>query len=184
MFHTALVTLSAAVFAAASISAASLPVPRNANICYSGETAALTCYEDPNGTPQNVAVADVTFVAGYLRSYGRQTKAGRLFTMTAADAADCAEWTLYSHGSAMATAKHIDSSLNSSVLFEDIATTIDGGVGANATQKAGAIIGCLASGGTLGVQVNATNAAYTASAYTGAGYVTGGIMIKIVSSGA
>ncbi|KAH7311225.1 hypothetical protein B0I35DRAFT_437727 [Stachybotrys elegans] len=150
--------------------------------CYKDEPKQLFCYNPPNGDPQGVEVEDVAFVAEYLRAYGGGTRLGRLFNMAAADAPDCGEWTLYSHGTAMAVAKHIDNTVNSSVLFADIARTIDGGANATPAQKAGAIIGCLESGGSLGVQVNASAPAYTASSYP-KGYVTGGIIIKIVWSG-
>jgi hypothetical protein len=154
-----------------------------AQICYDGETTDLRCYTAPDNTPQNVTVADVAYVAAYLRAYGAQTKAGRLYTMTAADAPDCDEWTIYSHGSVMAIAKHLDSSLNSSVLFADIANTIDGGAKATAAQQAAALIGCGTDGGSLGVVYNASNPAYTASTYP-AGSTPAGILIKIVTTGA
>ncbi|CAH0056957.1 unnamed protein product [Clonostachys solani] len=151
--------------------------------CYEGEPTSLFCYNPPNGTPQDVEVDDVAFVAAYLRAYGAETRLGRLFSMAAADAPDCGEWSLYSRGTAMAVAKHVDNTVNTSVLFADIARTIDGGANATPEQKAGAIIGCLTSGGSLGVQVNTSAPAYTASSYP-AGYVTSGIVVKIVWSGA
>lgn len=105
--------------------------------------------------------------------------------MTAADASDCAEWSLYSHGTVLVTAKHINSSLDSSVLFSDIANTIDGGAGATAAEQAAAIIGCGTTGGALGVQYNPANVQYNSSlsAYP-VGYTLNGILIKVVSSGA
>lgn len=146
----------------------SLPLAINARssqICYDSETPNLLCYNPPSGVPQNVALADVAYIAAYLRSYGSQTKAGRLFNMAAADAPDCGEWTLYARNSAIAIAKHIDNTVNSSVLFADIATTIDGGAKATPEQQAAALIGCGTSGGSLGVLVNASNPVYTASTY-------------------
>ncbi len=68
---------------------------RSTETCNNGEGPGLLCYNQGNGTPQNVAVDDVTYIASYLRAYGAQTRAGRLFTMSASDAPDCAEWTLY-----------------------------------------------------------------------------------------
>lgn len=102
--------------------------------------------------------------------------------MTAEDAPDCAEWTVYARKSALALAKHIDSSKNSSVLFEDIASTIDGGEKATDEDKKKAIIGCLASGGSLGVQANLDNKAYSSEKYKAAIYSPEGIMIKVVSN--
>ncbi|KEY63860.1 hypothetical protein S7711_11525 [Stachybotrys chartarum IBT 7711] len=150
--------------------------------CYEDEPTDQFCYNPPNGTPQDVEVEDVQFVADYLRAYGAQTRLGRLFNMPAADAPDCGEWSLYSHGTAMAVAKHLDDDINSSVLFADIARTIDGGANATPEQRQEAIIGCLTAGGSLGVQVNASAPAYSAASYPD-GYVTDGVLIKIVWSG-
>lgn len=176
--------MATAVLLAGQAAAASIPTsPRAAETCYASETSALLCYTAPNNTPQDVTVADVTYVAAYLRSYGKQTKAGRLFAMNAADTPDCAEWSLYTRNTVTALAKHI-STTNSSVLFEDIANTIDGGASATDAQKQAAIVGCLSKGGSLAVVYNATNPAYKAAAYTAAGYVPAGILIKIVNSGA
>lgn len=150
--------------------------------CDDTETTALLCYNEPDGVPQNVAVADVQYIASYLRAYGAQTKAGRQYVMTAADAPDCAEWTIYSHGTALALAKHIDSTANSSVLFADLANTIDGGSGS--TAVANNLLSCGTSGGSLGVQYNATNAQYLTSTYLASDYTPAGILVKIVASGA
>lgn len=159
------------------------PLPRAAEVCDDTETTSLLCYEEPNGTPQNVTVADITYVAGYLRYYGSSTpNPPHFFTMTAADAPDCDEWTLYTHGTVLALGKHLNSALNSSVLFADIATTIDGGPGASTAAQQAAIIGCLTAGGSLGVLVNSTNPAYNTSTYTSSDYTPDGILIKIVQA--
>ncbi|KAH8912977.1 hypothetical protein BR93DRAFT_862833, partial [Coniochaeta sp. PMI_546] len=149
--------------------------------CYSSEGVNLLCYRSPSGEPQAVDVADVSYIAAYLRRYGRTNprKPG-FYTMLARDTADCAEWTLYTRGSALALAKHVDPAVNTSVLFEDIAATIDGGDRATDAQKRAAIIGCLSDGGSLGVVVNATNPAYATEEYVASGYQPGGILVKIV----
>lgn len=80
--------------------------------------------------PQDVDEADVTFIAAALRAYGRESRAGRRnstpvhltqtsfqaraltkadpfpteLLMTAADAPDCGEWSLYTRGTAQAVA--------------------------------------------------------------------------------
>ncbi|OIW25391.1 hypothetical protein CONLIGDRAFT_685237 [Coniochaeta ligniaria NRRL 30616] len=140
--------------------------------CYSSEGGSLLCYRSPSGEPQTVDVANVSYIAAYLRRYGRTNpcKPG-FYTMLAQDTADCAEWTLYTRGSALALAKHVDPAVNTSVLFDDMATTIDGG-GDTATdaQKRAAIIGCLSDDGSLGVVVNATNPAYVTEEYVASGY--------------
>jgi hypothetical protein len=175
-----LALLGAAIAAPSSPSSIS---PRKAEICYDGETSALLCYTAPDNTPQNVNVSDIAYIAAYLRAYGAQTRAGRLYSMSAADAPDCAEWVMFAHGSAQAVAKHINSAVNSSVLFADIANTIDGGAGATPAQQAAALIGCGTDGGSYGVVYNASNPAYRASTYP-AGYTPDGILVKIVATGA
>ncbi|KAF2663357.1 hypothetical protein BT63DRAFT_125528 [Microthyrium microscopicum] len=154
---------------------------RSSQICYDSEKPNLLCYNSPSGVPQNVNLTDVAYIASYLRAYGAQTKAGRLFNMARADAPDCGEWTIYARNSAVATAKHIDNSVNSSVLFADIANTIDGGAKATPEQQAAALISCGTSGGSLGVLVNASNPAYTASTYP-TGFKPSGILVKIVAA--
>lgn len=177
---------SAAVFLLATfVAGASIPVfPRSAQICYDTETAAQLCYTAPDNTPQDVVVADITYCAEYLRAYGAQVKAGRLFTILAADGDDCPEWSVYSHGSVLVTAKHIDPAVNSSVLFSDIANTLDGGVSATPAQQAVALIGCGTDGGSQGVLVNVTNPAYNTSTYLAGGLTPNGLIIKVVTTGA
>ena len=151
-------------------------------VCYETETPDKLCYEEPDGIPQDVLVEDVQFIADYLRAYGGQIRTGRLFSMAAEDAPDCGEWQLYSHGTAQAIAKHLDNTVNSTVLFADIATTIDGGPNADEAQQAASLIGCGTNGGSLGVLVDADNPAYSGSTYP-EGDVTSGILIKIVATG-
>ncbi|KAK4674122.1 hypothetical protein QC763_117685 [Podospora pseudopauciseta] len=185
---TTLTKLSLALLTASSTMVASLP-PSNKptlhrRVCYEGETTNLYCYtEEHGGIPQEVSEDDIKYVASYLRSYGRQVRAGRLLTMGPAELGTCDEWTLYQRGSVMVTAKHLNDTANSAVLFEDVATTIDGGVGATDAQKAKAIIGCLSDGGSLGVMVNRTNPMYNSTAYVSNRYTPTGIVIKVVSSG-
>ncbi|OAL54204.1 hypothetical protein IQ07DRAFT_641198 [Pyrenochaeta sp. DS3sAY3a] len=118
-------------FASLALFCVAHPVPEPARVsvqtCYASEQTDLFCYDPPGGVPQNVTISDVAYIASYLRSYGGQTKAGHLFNMAAADHPDCGEWSIYAYGSVLAIAKHIANSVNSSVLFVDITTTIDGG---------------------------------------------------------
>lgn len=99
--------------------------------------------------------------------------------MTAATASDCGEWSLFTRGTAQAVAKKIDMSFDSSVLYEEIANTIDGGVG---FIKRNGLWECGEDGGSYGVQVNSEAAAYTTPAYLAAGYKPAGIIIKIVAN--
>ena len=104
-------------------------------VYYDGETSALRCCTTPNNTHQDLDVADITFSAAYLRAYGRQTRAGRLFTMRTDTGFNCEEWVLYAHNSVSTNAKHLITNTNSSVLFENIASTINGCVfGSGATN--------------------------------------------------
>ncbi|KAJ8130758.1 hypothetical protein O1611_g2870 [Lasiodiplodia mahajangana] len=169
---------------AVAAAAASVPVMAgdgalSRRVCYESETPALYCYTGNDDIPQDVATEDVTFIASYLRSYGRQISTGRLFVMKAADAPDCAEWLLYSRNTAAAYAKKINTTSDSAVLFEDIANTIDGGTGL--VRRSG-IYQCGTAGGSFGVQVNATAPAYNAPTYVSAGYVTDGVLVKIVAN--
>ncbi|CAK7207865.1 hypothetical protein SEUCBS139899_010680 [Sporothrix eucalyptigena] len=113
-------------------------VPGSAEICYDSESATLLCYREPKNTPQNVDVVDNPIKPAF-------------FTKLAADTADCAEWGLYMHGTSQALAKHFDTNSNSSVLFGDIANTVDGGEASVATDQthSAAITGCLADVGSL-----------------------------------
>ncbi|KAK0123763.1 hypothetical protein ONS95_008769 [Cadophora gregata] len=172
MFFTGFLTVAIAILSGHAVTA---------QLC---ESPNKLCYDSPGSTPQDVDVADIQFVASYLRAYGAQTRAGRQFTMTAATAPDCAEWSLYSHGSVLATARHINSTANSSVLFADIANTIDGGASATDAQKAAALIGCGTAGGSLGTVYDPKNAQYNTSTYLANDYTPSGILIKIVWSGA
>ena len=99
------------------------------------------------------------------------------------DTPGCGEWSLYTRGSVLITAKHVDMAFNSSVLFEDIATTIDGGPNATPEQQAAALLGCATDGGSLGTIVNATNPAYTSAAYKALSAVSSGLVIKVVAAG-
>ena len=103
--------------------------------------------------------------------------------MLTTDGDDCPEWSLYSHGSVLITAKYLNSAVNSSVLYADIAPTIDGRSAATAAQQAAALIGCGTDGGSEGVLVNTTNPAYNTSTCLAAGYTPQGILVKVVASG-
>jgi hypothetical protein len=103
--------------------------------------------------------------------------------MAAADAPDWDEWSLYTHGTAQALAKHIDNAVDSSVLFADTPTTINGGVNATEAHQAAALVGCGSNGGSLRVRVNASDQTYLGPAFP-EGYTTQGILIKILASGA
>ncbi|CZT13058.1 uncharacterized protein RAG0_16650 [Rhynchosporium agropyri] len=169
MFFSRSLALTAAVLASHAI----------AQQC---ESAKKLCYNAPDSTPQNVTVEDIKSVAQYLRSYGLETKAGRQFTMTAEAAPDCSEWTLFNNGTVIALAQHINSKVDSSVFYTDIANTIDGGFEATQEKQKASLLGCGTTGGTMGVVYNASAEQYHTAAYFATGYTPAGIMIKIVHS--
>ncbi|KAJ3498243.1 hypothetical protein NLG97_g1272 [Lecanicillium saksenae] len=102
--------------------------------------------------------------------------------MTADGAPECAEWTLYARKSALALAKHIETDKNSSVVFEDFANTIDAGERATDPQRGAAIVGCLASGGSLGVKADESRAVYKSDKYQQVGYTKEGVLVNIVAN--
>jgi len=100
--------------------------------------------------------------------------------MRAADAPDCGEWSVYSIGSVLVTAKHINNAVSTAVLFADIANMIDGGKLLTNLSITAALIGCGTDGGSEGVQVNVTNKAYNTTVYRASGFVPDGILLKLV----
>lgn len=81
----------------------------------------------------------------------------------------------------LALAKHINPRINSSVLFEDIAYTIDGGgLLASQGQVAGSLVTCGRGGGMVGVRVNETNPLYESDECKSLDAEPEGILIKIV----
>ncbi|KAJ3475542.1 hypothetical protein NLG97_g9421 [Lecanicillium saksenae] len=147
-----------------------------------GEGPARVCYGINGGTPQNLDVEDVKYVADYLRYLGANgSGSGKFWTMP--KAVDCAEWTLpvQDGGSVLALAKHISARTLSSVLYEDLAAAIDGGVGAADGGK-NELLGCGANGGMMGVRANLTNPLYSTDAYKKSGAKPDGILIKLVKA--
>ncbi|UNI23899.1 hypothetical protein JDV02_009691 [Purpureocillium takamizusanense] len=169
------------LFSATTLALASTP-DAHIQTCYESETSALHCYNGEDDTPQDVSVEDVAVVAEKLREWGRGVKGGRFLTMPSENTPDCAEWTIFLYQSVHALAKHIDPNVSTSVLYEDIARTIDGGESASDDDKAKALISCQTSGGSLGVLVNETDPAYHTEDYKNSGYTPKGIIIKIVSN--
>lgn len=157
---------------------------RAPNTCYSQEGSSLLCYHTVQdwGKPANVDLSDVAYAAGYLRHYGKTHPDRNRLTMTTADSADCMEWTVYSYQTVLVLAKRIGVTTNSSVLYTDIANTIDGGEAPTSAAVAASLTGCGADGGSLGVVINSTDPVYQSPAYTAAGYTPNGIIIKIVHS--
>ena len=99
--------------------------------------------------------------------------------MKAADAPDCGEWSLFARNTALVLAKKIDLTFDSSVPFEEIANTIDGGT---ASILRNGLWQCGADGGSFGTQVNVSTPAYNTQRYLDAGYKPAGIIIKVVAN--
>ncbi|KAG9247702.1 hypothetical protein BJ878DRAFT_477159 [Calycina marina] len=79
---------------------------------YCGKTATKTCYHAPDSTPRDLNLVDITFVVSYLRTYNHSVLPANMLTMPAAS--DCAEWSLYTAGTVLVLAKHIDPKSTSS----------------------------------------------------------------------
>ncbi|OAQ77783.1 hypothetical protein VFPBJ_08255 [Purpureocillium lilacinum] len=148
-----------------------------------GEGADKVCYGVSGGEPQQLDPEDIQYVADYLRYIGEQnTGAAKFWNMP--KAVDCAEWSLPvpNAGTVLALAKHINARVSSSILYADLATTIDGGEGATDAQKKAALLGCGANGGQLGVKANTTNPLYSTDEYKKSGAKPEGIIIKLVKA--
>lgn len=138
------------------------------------------CYGIGNGgTPQALDPDDVAYAASYLRYVGQQnTGADARWTIPAE--AECSEWGLpvEGGGTVLTLVKHVEPAVTTSVLYEDLANTIDGGEdGANATQ---ALVQCGVNGGQLGVFIDAANPAYNTAEYMASGAEPRGMIIKLV----
>jgi hypothetical protein len=96
---------------------------------------------------------------------------------------DCEEWTVPlpdGGGPIIVLTKHITPRYNSSVLWEDIATTIDGGANPSASDVKASLLGCGTHGGQMGAKVNTDNPIYSANDFKSGILRAGGIVIKIV----
>lgn len=146
-----------------------------------GETATRVCYGIDGGTAQNISLDDVQYAADFLRYTGENAQGEDKF-WTMPKALDCDEWTLpLGDGqTVLALAKHIHPRKATSVLYTDMANTIDGGVGAPDATKQKALFGCGTNGGSLGVVYDPNDAAYNTPEYKAKGATPDGIIIKLV----
>ncbi|KAM3520680.1 hypothetical protein NHJ13051_006716 [Beauveria bassiana] len=140
----------------------------------------LICYGENDNTvaeaggSQGLDPEDVRYVAAYLRWLGEANEgAAKFWTMARAD--DCAEWTLPvpNGGKVLALAKHTSPWLTSSVLYEDMATAIDGDKG---------LLRCGKQGGQVGVVANLKNPMYNTEEYKKSGAKPEGILLKLVKA--
>lgn len=144
----------------------------------------LICYGVNNGgTPQALDPDDVAYVASYLRFVGSQNSGkDARWTMPAEDAESCSEWGLPVPGSGtvLALAKHVDPTVTTSILYEDLANTIDGGE--DGADAATALVECGANGGQKGAVYDAANDEYNTDEYKASGATPEGIVIKLVKN--
>lgn len=150
-----------------------------------GETAARVCFGKDGGESQGVALDDVQYAADYLR-YLSDSNSGldKMWRMPAA-VGDCAEWEIPIDfpGSVLVLAKHIVPRYATSVLFEDIATAIDGGIDASEDAKTKSLLGaCGTGGGMVGVKPNNNNAEYKSKAFVDSKAKNTGLLIKVVKN--
>lgn len=138
------------------------------------------CYgaQGQGGTSQKIKTEDIEYVASYLRKHGCDKAA--IFTMPSGF--KCEEWTVETPGSrtVLVLAKHVNPRTQSSVAFEDIANTIDGGENASEADKNKSLLGCGENGGSFGVQVNLTNEIYNSEDFKKGKGKAQNIIIKLV----
>ncbi|KAK0616642.1 hypothetical protein B0T14DRAFT_413068, partial [Immersiella caudata] len=115
------------------------------------------CYGYIGGLPQNIDLDELEYIVAGFR--GETADRPKFLTMPAnPNLQGCDEWTMGEPvGSVLVLAKHTLKRANSSVLLDDTADTIDGGLNATPEQRAKSIMGCGINGGQWLVQVNASN---------------------------
>lgn len=161
-----IITPPPSVFVSASCS---LPEGDN-RICYGSSEEA---------EPQNVSVAEIQFIARYLRSYQAQRGNPKFYFMNGTGADDCAEWPVTSRGTTAVFAKLVGDAW-AAVTFLDIARTLDGGEKGTAEDKSVSLVGCDTDGGQMGVMVNTSDPLYWNDVFLESGLVNKGILIKVV----
>lgn len=147
-----------------------------------GEGPKRVCYGIDGGQSQNIDPEDVQYVADYLRYLGDENEGDAKF-WNMPKAVDCAEWTLpiENGGTVLALAKHINPRINSSILYEDLAAAIDGGLDSSDGGK-NELLGCGKNGGMMGVKANTKNPLYSTDSYKKSGAKPDGILIKLVKA--
>ncbi|EJP67631.1 hypothetical protein CRV24_005608 [Beauveria bassiana] len=152
------------------------------------ESPKLICYGENDNTvaeaggSQGLDPEHVQYVAAYLRWLSEANEgAAKFWTMARAD--DCTEWTLPvpNGGTVLALAKHTSPWLTSSVLYEDMATAIDGGKDAGAGGDK-TLLRCGKQGGQVGVAANLKNLMYNTEEYKKSGAKPEGVLLKLVKA--
>jgi len=119
--YTALITAGLALSSPSPL----LLQPRQS--CFEGTS--LVYYGVAGGQSQGIDVADLQYAADTIRFNGQIADPGTGFWTMLANPRNpgCDEWTLLTTGTVTVLAKHTSNAVSSSVLLEDIATTMDGG---------------------------------------------------------
>lgn len=147
---------------------------------YCGENGNFICYNATGSTPQNITEHNILLIAAYLRSQAKQGNAWYNFTATDDDIGGCSEAAVAkTYGDVQISFKHIDYSKNSSVLYDDIAHTLDGGPRATADQRKNSLLGCGTNGGSMAVITNSSRIEYSAPEFTSGLKVNTGIEVKV-----
>ncbi|KAI0377232.1 hypothetical protein F5Y04DRAFT_264927 [Hypomontagnella monticulosa] len=151
--------------------ALSVAVPMVMAAC--GETAAKVCFGVDGGQSQDILIEDVQYVADYLRYIGEENSGLNAMWSMPIAGFDCQEWQLPvpAAGSVLPLAKHINPRINSTVLYTDMADTIEK-----------TLLGCGTNGGMVGVTADATNPAYNTDEYKATKAKPEGIIIKLVKA--
>ncbi|KAL8365069.1 hypothetical protein RB595_004063 [Gaeumannomyces hyphopodioides] len=140
------------------------------------------CYGVSGGQPQGLDVEELEYIGAYLRFVGQSNKGLNAFFAMPASTEGCQEWALWMPEgiTVLVLAKHVSPFVESSVLYEDIASTTDGGEYATEKQRSAALLGCAANGGQMGVAVNMANEAYSSQEFKDSKAGSDGIAIKLI----
>ncbi|KAK4221943.1 hypothetical protein QBC38DRAFT_376165 [Podospora fimiseda] len=168
LLKTALLTLILSL-----TSASSSLLPRQS--C--GKGTQKICYGQPTGTPQNIEPSDLEYLAAVIRYDARKNGPQNpgWFNMPPNPNFQCEEWTIASEGTVMILVKHTSARLNTTVLAEDIAKTLD--------DAEGGILGCGENGGQRGVIYDKGDQRYNDERYKSWKSTPEGLVIKVVRAG-
>ncbi|OAA32591.1 hypothetical protein AAL_00056 [Moelleriella libera RCEF 2490] len=146
-------------------------------------TSNRVCYGTEAGSSQGIDVTDVQLAADYLRFRASLNESEPQY-LTMGRGPTCVEELVPGPGGGGLTvvAKHIDPSVESSVLLTDIADAIDGGEMASPDERERALIGCAEKGGQGGIKIDPNNPAYNTREYKSRNATPGGIIVKLVRS--
>ncbi|KXJ94906.1 hypothetical protein Micbo1qcDRAFT_173663 [Microdochium bolleyi] len=172
-------TLLAAAISVVGASPAAPALLQSRQSCVEGKNK--ICYGVSGGMSQQLDIEELEYLASYLRFVG-QSNSGMSSFYQMPTGSSCQEWAipLPEGATILILAKHVSPFVKSAVLYEDIASTIDGGESATDTQRSAALLGCAVNGGQMGVAVNTNNAAYTSTDFKASKAKADGIIIKLV----